>query len=444
MIREQDLNLALLRASLGTTAQHDPSLSYLRFNLPSGPIRPLLPSLSTVNPKSKSKSTNPPPQEATQFDDLLLGTRLHLTYAVSWPLDLFLHPSDLQIYAALFSYLSSLRKTHTRIHTCWASLSNAQRARRRWTGLGEGGTAEDVEVRRGLLRCGWGVVRDMGWFLDTLLGYVMTHVVDIEFRRLKELLGKPGGGITKSGSAGKLNAPVEGNDATSSSTYLDFTTLRNIHTTYLERLLTGCLLSNPALTAIIRSIFEVCERFVAQVERWGGDVLPALLFEGSLAGDGAESVGALVKERWGIVAEINGVIIFSLLRLPILRCSYISIPKTLHTLFEAFYEQLSLSTSQRPFTATQDASKSILMNASIANASGFHHHTTTTHSTFIRRKANGGNGGMEGEGEVRRHIERLLLRLDFNGGFSGVKRRKESPLDGEDEEGEEILKQGGL
>jgi len=51
---------------------------------------------------------------------------------------------------------------------------------------------------------------------------------------------------------------------------------------------------------------------------------------------------------------------------------------------------------------------------------------------------------MEGEGEVRRHIERLLLRLDFNGEFSGVKRRKESPLDGEDEEGEEILKQGGL
>jgi gamma-tubulin complex component 4 len=323
MIREQDLNLALLRASLGTTAQHDPSLSHLRFSLPSGPIRPLLPSLSTVNPKSKSKSTNPLPQEATQFDDLLLGTRLHLTYTVSWPLDLFLHPSDLQIYAALFSYLSSLRKTHTRIHTCWASLSNAQRARRRWTGLGEGGTAEDVEVRRGLLRCGWGVVRDMGWFLDTLLGYVMTHVVDVEFRRLKELLGNPGGGITKSGSAGNLNAPAEGKDATSSSTYLDFTTLRNIHTTYLERLLTGCLLSNPALTAIIRPIFEVCERFVAQVERWGGDVLPALLFEGSLAGDGADSVGALVKERWAIVAEINGVIIIYLRRLPILRYSYI-------------------------------------------------------------------------------------------------------------------------
>ena len=45
MIREQDLRLALLRASLGTTAQHDPSLTRLSFQLPTGPLRPLLPSI---------------------------------------------------------------------------------------------------------------------------------------------------------------------------------------------------------------------------------------------------------------------------------------------------------------------------------------------------------------------------------------------------------------
>ena len=52
------------------------------------------------------------------------------------------------------------------------------------TGRDEGKIAEDLDARGGLLRCGWGVVRDMGWFLDTLLGYVMTDVVDVEFRRL--------------------------------------------------------------------------------------------------------------------------------------------------------------------------------------------------------------------------------------------------------------------
>lgn len=323
MIREQDLNLALLRASLGTSAQHDPSLTHLRFTLPSGPLRPLLPSL--VN---RNVSSSIIPSDLTSFDDLLLGTPLHLTYTVSWPLDLFLHPSDLHTYATLFAYLSSLRKTHTRIHTCWTSLSNAQRARRRWTGLGEGGTQEDLAARSGLLRCGWGVVRDMGWFLDTLLGYVMTDVVDVEFGKMKELLGKGSGeASTKSAlevpqitgdrvsngpdtqAQPSVTLPISNSTNSmqgSSSSHLDFTTLRTIHTTYLERLLTGCLLTNPALTAILRPIFEVCERFVAQVERWGGDVLPALLFEGSLNG-GDEEVGAMVKKRWGVVAEINEV-----------------------------------------------------------------------------------------------------------------------------------------
>lgn len=69
------------------------------------------------------------------------------------------------------------------------------------------------------------------------------------------------------------------------------------------------------------------------------------------------------------------------------------------------------------------------MNASVANASSFHH------TTFIRRK---GAKGLEGDGEVRIHIERLLLRLDFNGALSKAKPRSDRP------EEENILKQGGL
>lgn len=309
MIREQDLHLALLRASLGTSAQHDPSLSQVRCHLPSGPLRPLLPSLTNpaiakprINPHQSliTDATSP-----TAFDDLLLGTPLKLTYTVTWPLDLFLQPPELGTYAALFAYLSALRRTHSRVHGCWAALSNAQRARRRWTGLGEGGTTADSAARSGLLRCGWGVVRAMSWFLDTLLGYVMTDVVEAEFRRLKALLADPAGGtplVRASASEPALAASQTGAGA-----HLDFTTLRAIHGTYLERLLVGSLLANPALTAIVRPILETCERFVAQVERWGGDVLPALLFEGSLGSGRDHDVGGLVRERWGVVAEINEV-----------------------------------------------------------------------------------------------------------------------------------------
>lgn len=104
MIREQDLNLALLRSSLGTTAQHDPSLSHLRFHLPTGPLRPLLPSLVNTKHKNKNRSISVTfnATEQTNFDDLLLGTPLVLSYTVAWPLDLFLQTSDLRVYGALF------------------------------------------------------------------------------------------------------------------------------------------------------------------------------------------------------------------------------------------------------------------------------------------------------------------------------------------------------
>ncbi|CAK5264956.1 unnamed protein product, partial [Mycena citricolor] len=404
IIRDQDLNVALLRASLGTTAQHDPTLSLLRFSLPSGPIRPLLPSLShTQYPKTADLSASMT-VEASQFSAHLLGTTpLTLSYKVSWPLDLFLHKSDLAIYANLFSYLSALRKTHTRIHNCWSSLSNAQRARRRWTGLGEGGTVEDLQVRQTLLRCGWGLVRDMGWFLDTLLSYLMVDVVDVEFSRLKEMLARgrvlPTSASLASLPSAQLATATSAASVASNGQTLDFTTLRNMHSDYLDRLMTGCLLTNTLLTSLLLPILEVCERFGAQVERWNGDVLPALLFEGSLR-EGHDEVGALVRERQSVVAEIND---------------------TFQDLLESFYEQLSMSTSQQAFTATgTDATKSVLLNSSMANQTMFN----------ASKALKGPDGG------VRRHVERLLLRLDFNKEFSKGRRRRQLK--------QGILAEGGL
>ncbi|KAI5121320.1 hypothetical protein M0805_003787 [Coniferiporia weirii] len=402
IIREQDLHLALLRASLGTSAQHDPNLSRIRFQLPSGPIHSLLPTYN--EPKAPTSSIPHSVADQTRFDDILLGTSLRMTYGISWPLDLFLHASDLATYADIFSFLSSLRHVHTRIHACWTSLSNAQRARRRWTGLDEGGTA-DTEARKELLRCGWGVVRLMGWFVDVLLGYMMIDVVETEFRRLKSLL-RSQETTSSSRSAGSLRPSTstasKDNMATTSQN-LDFTTLRNLHTTYLEHLLSASLLTQPTLTAVIRSIFEICERFMGLVERWGGDVLPALLIEGSIASGGSDSVGRLVKERQEAVKEID---------------------QNLKDLLETFYEQLLSATSQP--LSIGDGSKSILMNATAANFSSTLHSSQRMKSKRVER-----------DGETRRHIERLLLRLDFNRMFS-------RPRVGSAGEGAGILREGGL
>ncbi|PPQ99559.1 hypothetical protein CVT24_005345 [Panaeolus cyanescens] len=387
MIREQDLNLALLRASLGTTAQHDPSLSKLRFLLPGGPVRPLLPSL-TANATPSSPSNAAP---TVVFENHLLGTPLQLSYTITWPLDLFLDRADLSIYSTIYSFLSAVRKTHTRVHSCWTSLSNAQRARRKWTRFGDGGTDEDIQIRAKLLRCGWGVVRDMSWFLDTIFGYVMMDVVDMEYRKLKDVLDKQGPWV-------QSKTPIP-----HTTQHLDFSTLRSIHTNYLARVLDGCLLTNANVTSILMPILTVCERFVALVERWGGDVLPALLFEGSIRSGNEEGVGSLVKERWAIVTEID---------------------ETLRGLLESFYEQLTLSMSQ-PFSGTVDASKSGIIGLSMMNQ------TTQNISKTAR--------GIEKDTDhSRRHVERLLLRLDFNGELS---KPRKSRIGGETTS---ILAEGGL
>jgi gamma-tubulin complex component 4 len=285
------------------------------------------------------------------------------------------------------------------------------------TGLDEGGVAEDFQIRKDLLRCGWGVVRKMCFFLDILLGYVMQDVCDFEFRRLKTSLVDPAKtsshtvlspslGNTESRQTNRTSDPLSehtGHLPEPVSSKLDFTTIREMHSLYLRHLLEGTLLTSPALTGIIRQIFDTCERLVAQVERWGGDVLPALLFEGSLDGPGHHAPGEIVHQRWEIVSDIDNVRDQFLI-------GHISdvFMQILQTLLTSFYEQLSLSTTQQSFNAAADVSKSALVNVSIADA------TSAFVTTFIRR----GSKAMDREGEVRRHVERLLLRLDFNGCFS--------------------------
>ncbi len=69
-------------------------------------------------------------------------------------------------------------------------------------------------------------------------------------------------------------------------------------------------------------------------------------------------------------------------------------------------------------------------NISTANVSSFR--------TFTRPKR---GKRLAGDEEVRRHVERLLLRLDFNGEFSKHRIGRRARHEGD---GEEILKAGGL
>ncbi|KAK8849538.1 hypothetical protein IAR55_004873 [Kwoniella newhampshirensis] len=485
VIREQDLDLALLRASVGTTAETDWGLEKLRFKLENGPLRAILPSIPARTPKkggSEERSFNNDKNGIRDlFSSSLLGTPLTLTTTITWPLDLFMTPPAISAYSDIHAYLTAIQDTHLRVLHTWTSLSSAQRQRRKWTGVNEGGTAEgEVHARKKLARSAWGTVRAMLFFLDQLQSHFMTDIIDVQHRRILDRLelieGVPSGTSVLGGSTrGSLKGSVRQTDTqtragtsyapslpgekraaspfsesragfgmdsqTARSTripptptkaqnnYLDFLTLRQMHARHLSFLREGLLLSDPAVATLTRDILDTCNRFTGLVERWGGDVVPELLMEGVEG----EKVGKMVGERAGAVREIN---------------------ETLHDLLVEFFSAL-LDTQNPPSSTDPDKS------AAGGNATSFSRTTRAAQMSrmmsrqssitlgALNTKRNGvrtkkdldkEEKGLEAEAVMSRHIEQLLLRLDFNGVLTAWKLEE----DESDLAGKSVLAEGGL
>lgn len=273
MIRAHDLDLALLRASVGTAAESDRELEAFSWTMPEGPLRPL---------------TKPTPSDGSirsLFTPALLGTPIHLTASVNWPLDLFMTPPAVTAYSDMHAYLFALRDTHMRVQKCWSALSGAQRRRRQYTGIDEGGAGSERDERTHLARLAWGTVRAMLFFLDQLISHFMTDIISMQTKRLVEQL--------------RAAAPSTRPPSRSASPqgYLDFLTLRQMHARHLSFLRQGLLIADKDSAVVIRDILDTCKTFSGLVEKWGGDVLPELL----MADDNA------MAERKAAVEDISEV-----------------------------------------------------------------------------------------------------------------------------------------
>lgn len=182
VIREQDLNQAILRASVGSSAENDRWVEKLRLKLERGSLRPFMPSATAQKLPHGDISIR------SLFSSFLLGAPMTMSTTMGWPMDLFITPPALSAYIDINVYMTAIRDTHLKILTCWSSLSASQRSRRRWTGSNEGGTKAEIDSRRTLARSSWGLIRAMLFFLDQLISHFMVDIIDVQHRRLLESL----------------------------------------------------------------------------------------------------------------------------------------------------------------------------------------------------------------------------------------------------------------
>ncbi|CAK9780693.1 hypothetical protein CC85DRAFT_264533 [Cutaneotrichosporon oleaginosum] len=348
VIRPHDLDLALLRASVGTDVERDKGLEALHWAMPLGPLKP-----SSLLTPAKSDDVR------SLFAPALLGAPIHLTATVSWPLNLFMTPPALAAYGEIHAYLLALRDTHLRVLDVWTALGHAQRRRRVYTGTHEGGADAREQARRSALaRAGWGLVRGMLFVLDQLLSHFMVDIVGAQHRRLLESLGDGG-------------APGRG------AQYLDFLTLRQMHARHLAFLREGLLIADRESAVLVRDLLDTCKRFCGLVERWGGDVLPELL---------SDEEGDVVGERAKAVDEVNETLL-----------------DLVTDLFRLLLESQAPPVVDTSMSGSASGTGSVSTRASISRAS-------------LSRRVGPMSKSRVDDGEAAgRHVEQLLLRLDFNG-----------------------------
>ncbi|KAL8283729.1 hypothetical protein RQP46_005524 [Phenoliferia psychrophenolica] len=351
--------------------------------------------------------------EDDAFAQTLLGPSIALRFTPTPAMALVLSPEVLGTYGRIWSYLMAIKGCHGRLLSTWASLAQAQRLRRRFTGATEGGLdAHETRLREGVVRGVWGAVRSMLWFFEGVQAHFMTDVIDPAMRSILDRVAEhesatahirqrsmggsslpptpmPDLGAGTSFGGGGTTGMKESDAAREREgrTRLDFTALTAVHSLYLSVLLSGLLLSSEELSGKMMEMMQTCDAFVAKVGRWGGDVLPGLL-EGGMADE----------ESAKLVLDRN------------------------ETTFQAQLEDFfaTLASPRRP--SVGDTSISI----SLASTTGLHFPTSASHSKLQQQHPIVVLARAEAESAAREFLPQLLLRLDFTRWFSQADARKEN------------------
>ncbi|CAD6504822.1 BgTH12-00325 [Blumeria graminis f. sp. triticale] len=107
-------SLSAMRGQHEENQEEDDILELARDLVQLNISRPIVPSISQ-NPSQDINETI----SSTPFNTLLLSIPTTLTLEIPSPLDLFLTPSDIQIYSSINAYLLSINRAHLRLTSLW-------------------------------------------------------------------------------------------------------------------------------------------------------------------------------------------------------------------------------------------------------------------------------------------------------------------------------------
>ena len=243
--------------------------------------------LSLVKPppatSAASTPVHPKARLGESFKDLLVGVPITLNFHLSWPLELFLQPVDLETYDAIFAYLVSVRRTLIRLQTLWRgrryppsplAFSKSEnravaKARR-----------EVIKKREGIERAVWATAGLNVFFLEALVGYWQGEVVEGAFGALMDVLGE---GLEETSEEQQQRQEDEDGDVwmaegesedvksieEKTREQQDPESLMREHHLYLSRLKRGLFLADHQFAPLLKKFLIASEALASHVERMG-------------------------------------------------------------------------------------------------------------------------------------------------------------------------------
>lgn len=243
---------------------------------------------------SNAPRSNADTLATTPFRNLLFSTPAVLTLnEIPSPLDMFLAPSDLQIYTVINSYLLSIRRAHIRLTDLWKMTS----LRRHFPappgpplGSTRTGRAQVVLLRQrhthrsSVMRSAWVTCSAAVFFLAETEAYMQAEVVSGLWDDFHSWLTKSNTLVTRAtqtqtdsaddaddddiwiGESGSRGPSMEHSEP-QAATPRDPETLCTAHRTYLRNLARHLLLTQPTFTDPLYTLLVSIDHLVATIHR---------------------------------------------------------------------------------------------------------------------------------------------------------------------------------